>query len=81
MKYYLLAVICALVLVSGCDKADRPDRVRLSRTTGKYITKHWEDGRISCVTIEGHRYILTHVAGYTDGPSGIVHAESCQCKQ
>lgn len=66
MKKEIYLLLLPLLLV-GCEVDGRKESRKKVNTTDEIYT----------VEIEGHKYVIYD--GYYQG--GIVHAESCQCKE
>lgn len=68
MKKKIYLLLFALLLIVGCEPSSK------GKENGKIVGITDE---IYIVEVEGHKYVIFD--GYKQG--GIVHAESCSCKE
>lgn len=67
MKKKIYLLLLTLPLLVGCEVDGRKENRKMVSSADEIYT----------VEVEGHKYVIYD--GYNQG--GIVHAESCQCKE
>lgn len=71
----VICVVCAIDAIDTIDDAE----VRVQEAAREQVARQsfWDVSEVKVVTVKGHEYII--VNGSNRG--GIVHSESCPCKE
>lgn len=71
MKKTIMLILCILILIVGCDEQKESNERKENRVSASSMEE------IYTVMCDGHKYVIYD--GINKG--GIVHAESCECKE